>query len=137
MFRYARLTDKILDGFREEVAMLRKLKHPNILLLIGISTNPKLMILTEYCARKSLYDTLHHSGSNTTTSMPFSLKARMMLDAARGLEYLHSVNVFHRDVKSHNLLVDEDWRIKVGDFGISKILDKGQQAFTQCGTTGW
>ena len=45
--------------------------------------------------------------------------------------------MFHRDIKSHNLLVDEDWRIKVGDFGISKVLDEGKQAFTQCGTTGW
>jgi len=51
-FRYARLTDKILGDYRQEVALLRKLKHPNIVLFIGACTDPKLMILTEYCSRK-------------------------------------------------------------------------------------
>ena len=51
-FRYARLTDKILGDYRREVALLRKLKHPNIVLFIGACTDPKLMILTEYCSRK-------------------------------------------------------------------------------------
>lgn len=51
-FRYVRLTDKILGDYTQEVAMLRKLKHPNIVLFIGACTNPKLLILTEYCSRK-------------------------------------------------------------------------------------
>lgn len=51
-FRYVRLTDKILGDYTKEVALLRKLKHPNIVLFIGACTNPKLMILTEYCSRK-------------------------------------------------------------------------------------
>lgn len=51
-FRYVRLTDKILTDYTGEVALLRKLKHPNIVLFIGACTNPKLMILTEYCSRK-------------------------------------------------------------------------------------
>ena len=52
LFRYIRLTDKILGDYTKEVALLRKLKHPNIVLFIGACTNPKLMILTEYCTRK-------------------------------------------------------------------------------------
>jgi serine/threonine protein kinase len=39
-------------------------------------------------------------------------------------------------LQSHNFLVDDDWRVKVADFGISKVLDS-DTAFTQCGTTGW
>ncbi|GMF09266.1 unnamed protein product [Phytophthora lilii] len=101
-FRYARLTDKILGDYRQEVALLRKLKHPNIVLFIGACTDPKLMILTEYCSRKRY----------------------------TGCEYPIDV----RD--SHNFLVDDDWRVKVADFGISKVLDT-DTAFTQCGTTGW
>ncbi|RLN90525.1 hypothetical protein BBJ28_00000775 [Nothophytophthora sp. Chile5] len=82
-FRYARLTDKILGDYRQEVALLRKLRHPNIVLFIGACTDPKLMILTEYCSRKSLYE----------------FKVRMMLDAARGIQYLHSKRIIHRDIK--------------------------------------
>lgn len=40
-------------------------------------------------------------------------------------------------LQSHNFLVDDDWRVKVADFGISKVLDNDATAFTQCGTTGW
>lgn len=59
-FRYVRLTDKILGDYTQEVAMLRKLKHPNIVLFIGACTNPKLLILTEYCSRKR-YDIVNAS----------------------------------------------------------------------------
>lgn len=132
-FRYARLTDKILGDYKQEVALLRKLKHPNIVLFIGACTDPKLMILTEYCSRKSLFEVIH---SNNFETIPWKFKVRMMLDAARGIQYLHSMRIIHRDIKSHNFLVDDDWRVKVADFGISKVLDT-DTAFTQCGTTGW
>lgn len=132
-FRYARLTDKILGDYKQEVALLRKLKHPNIVLFIGACTDPKLMILTEYCSRKSLFEVIH---SNNFETIPWKFKVRMMLDAARGIQYLHSKRIIHRDIKSHNFLVDDDWRVKVADFGISKVLDS-DTAFTQCGTTGW
>ncbi|KAJ0404978.1 hypothetical protein P43SY_004895 [Pythium insidiosum] len=134
LFRYVRLTDKILGDYTKEVAMLRKLRHPNIVLFIGACTDPKLMILTEYCSRKSLYEVIH---GNNFASIPWKYKVRMMLDAARGIQYLHSKRIIHRDIKSHNFLVDDDWRVKVADFGISKVLDNDANAFTQCGTTGW
>ncbi|OQS01170.1 protein kinase [Achlya hypogyna] len=135
MFRYVRLTDKIMQDYTAEVAMLRKLKHPNIVLFIGACINPKLMILTEYCSRKSLYSVIHNKAMFAT--IPWKFKVRMVLDAARGIAYLHANRIIHRDIKSHNLLVDDDWRVKVADFGISKVLDVGAQAFTHCGTSGW
>ncbi|RHY45869.1 hypothetical protein DYB30_005790, partial [Aphanomyces astaci] len=124
VFRYARLTDKIMDDYTQEVAMLRQLKHPNIVLFIGACIQPKLMILTEYCARRSLYCVIHTHAMFATMPWKVCDRVRMMLDAARGVAYLHSVRIIHRDIKSHNLLVDDDWRVKVADFGISKVLDR-------------
>ncbi len=66
VFRYARLTDKIMSDYTQEVAMLRQLKHPNIVLFIGACIRPKLMILTEYCARRSLYYVIHTQAMYTT-----------------------------------------------------------------------
>lgn len=65
IFRYSRLTESIMRTFIEEVALLRKLHHPNIVLLIGACTSPSLTILTEFCLHRSLYHTLQ------TTTMSF------------------------------------------------------------------
>jgi len=74
---------------------------------------------------------------------------RMALEVARGMQYLHQKHFIHRDLKSHNLLVDEEWTVKVADFGIARILDEESVAYslfhphltnfrlTSCGTSGW
>jgi len=63
----------------------------------------------------------------------------MMLDAGRGMTYLHKSDpiIIHRDLKSHNLLVNENWKVKVCDFGLSKILDQQNDTMTACGTPSW
>ncbi|ETV84086.1 TKL/DRK protein kinase, variant 2 [Aphanomyces astaci] len=76
VFRYARLTDKIMDDYTQEVAMLRQLKHPNIVLFIGACIQPKLMILTEYCARRSLYCVIHTHAMFAT--MPWKVCDRVL-----------------------------------------------------------
>ncbi len=53
---------------------------------------------------------------------------RMATDVARGMAYAHDRNVIHRDLKSHNLLVDEAFNLKVADFGFAKLLPSGQSA---------
>lgn len=56
------------------------------------------------------------------------------------MNYLHRSEppIIHRDLKSHNFLVDENWKVKVSDFGLSKILDNTtDQSMTACGTPSW
>jgi len=63
---------------------------------------------------------------------------RFALDVCQGMTYLHSMSVIHRDLKASNLLVDNDWNIKVSDFGIAR---DGQEdvtmTMTACGTPAW
>lgn len=53
----------------------------------------------------------------------------------KGLESLLRMNVLHRDIKQHNLLVDERMNIRIGDFGTSKIVKDGELSYSICGTT--
>lgn len=53
------------------------------------------------------------------------------------MAYLHGAQIIHRDLKSHNLLVDRHWTIKVGDFGLSRAMDQTASTMTACGTPCW
>jgi len=112
-----------------------QLQHPNIVGFVGAVTDPaSLCIITEYCHRGSLADLL----LNHAVPMTFQQKIQFALDAAQGMSYLHSSNpvILHRDLKSDNLLVAEDWHIKVGDFGLTRFMS-AKKAMTQVGTPMW
>jgi serine/threonine protein kinase len=101
-----------VDAFCKEASLMCQLNHTNIVGFIGAVTEPSnLSILTEYCARGSLADLL----LDNTIWMNFSVKVKFALEAALGLLYLHNSNpvILHRDLKSDNLLVTQDWTIKV------------------------
>eukprot|EP00850_Spirogloea_muscicola_P013107 SM000087S23389 [mRNA] locus=s87:479195:485097:+ [translate_table: standard] len=110
----------MLAEIKDETTMMRRLRHPNVLLFMGATTTEDhLSIVTEFLPRGSLYRLLHRKKDSIT--WPRCL--RMALDTARGMEYLHRSNppIVHRDLKSSNLLVDKNWTVKVGDFGISRL----------------
>ncbi|KAJ4457966.1 putative Serine/threonine-protein kinase EDR1 [Paratrimastix pyriformis] len=102
--------------------------------LVGATfENPKL-IITEYMGRGSLYVILH----NDAIALPMELRLRMAFDMARGLNYLHTLRppILHRDIKSQNMLVTDDMRVKVSDFGISRLTQEAGIA-TAAGTPAW
>ncbi|KAG5560742.1 hypothetical protein RHGRI_003921 [Rhododendron griersonianum] len=114
--------------FWMEVKMLSKLRHANLVALIGYCNECQEMILVyEYIALGTLADHLYRlkrTESNTSFS-PLSWEERlhMCIGAARGLDHLHSgtsQSFIHRDVKSTNILIDENWVAKISDFGLSK-----------------
>ncbi|XP_024545123.1 dual specificity protein kinase shkD-like [Selaginella moellendorffii] len=110
----------LLDDFRKEVAIMRKVRHPNVLLFMGaVATPDNLCIVTEFLPRGSLFRLLHRK----TPGLDLRRRLRMALDIARGMNYLHHCKppIVHRDLKSSNLLVDKDWTVKVGDFGLSRL----------------
>ncbi|XP_071690661.1 serine/threonine-protein kinase CTR1-like [Rutidosis leptorrhynchoides] len=111
-----------LNEFWREVAIMRRLQHPNIVLFMGVVTQPpNLSIVTEYLPRGSLFKLLHSSGPKKV--LDERLRLRMAFDVAKGMNYLHKRNppIVHRDLKSPNLLVDKNYTVKVADFGLSRL----------------
>ncbi|MED6162076.1 copper transport protein ctr1 [Stylosanthes scabra] len=108
--------------FLREVAIMKRLRHPNIVLFMGAVTQPpNLSIVTEYLSRGSLYRLLHRPGAKEVLDERRRLS--MAYDVAKGMNYLHKRNppIVHRDLKSPNLLVDKKYTVKVCDFGLSRL----------------
>ncbi|KAK1586982.1 hypothetical protein Q3G72_008262 [Acer saccharum] len=107
-----------IENYQKEVDIMKKLRHPNVLLFMGaVYSQERLAIVTEFLPRGSLFKTLHKNNQ----ALDIRRRLRMALDVARGMNYLHRRNppIVHRDLKSSNLLVDRNWTVKVGDFGLS------------------
>lgn len=105
--------------FCSEARILATLRHPNIVTLIEFSDAAGLLVM-EYM----------RGGSLGEQPLPLSLPklARILLDVTTGLEVAHSAAVLHRDIKPHNLFLDEAHRTKIGDFGAALL---GQLGATQ------
>ncbi|KAK7348063.1 hypothetical protein VNO80_22612 [Phaseolus coccineus] len=120
VFSKQEYSDELILSFRQEVSVMKRLRHPNILLFMGAVTSPqRLCIVTEFLPRGSLCRLLHRN----TSKLDWRRRVHMALDIARGVNYLHHSNppIIHRDLKSSNLLVDKNWTVKVGDFGLSRV----------------
>ncbi|KAF5767673.1 putative protein kinase TKL-CTR1-DRK-2 family [Helianthus annuus] len=114
------ITTESLEEFRSEVRIMKRVRHPNVVLFMGAVTRvPHLSIVTEFLPRGSLYKLLHRPNNQ----LDIRRRLRMALDTARGMNYLHNCTpvIVHRDLKSPNLLVDKNWVVKVCDFGLSKM----------------
>lgn len=109
-----------LAEFKREVRIMRRLRHPNVVLFRGAVTRPPhLSIITEFLPRGSLYRILHRPNCQVDEKR----RIKMALDVAKGMNCLHSSipTIVHRDLKSPNLLVDNNWNVKVCDFGLSRL----------------
>ncbi|KAI4326269.1 hypothetical protein MLD38_031598 [Melastoma candidum] len=114
------ISGESLEEFISEVRIMKKLRHPNVVLFMGAVTRPpNLSIVTEFLPRGSLYRLIHRPNNQLDERR----RLRMALDAARGMNYLHNCNpvIVHRDLKTPNLLVDRNWVVKVCDFGLSRM----------------
>lgn len=118
-----------LQAFKNEVAVLRKTRHVNILLFMGCVSKPKLAIVTQWCESSSLYKHLH---VHETKFAIFTL-IEIARQVAQGMDYLHAKNIIHRDLKSNNIFLHDDLTVKIGDFGLAtaKTRYSGSQQFQQ------
>ncbi|XP_059280982.1 serine/threonine-protein kinase STY17-like isoform X3 [Lycium ferocissimum] len=124
----------ILKEFSQEVFIMRKIRHKNVVQFIGACTRaPNLCIVTEYMSRGSIYDFLHKQKG--AFKLPTLLK--VAADVSKGMNYLHQNNIIHRDLKTANLLMDEHGVVKVGDFGVARVQAQTGVMTAETGTYRW
>ncbi|PKA49947.1 PTI1-like tyrosine-protein kinase 3 [Apostasia shenzhenica] len=113
--------------FLSHVSMVSKLKHHNFVELLGYCVEGNLRLLGyEFATMGSLHDVLHGrkglQGAQPGPVLDWMQRVRIAIDAAKGLEYLHEKaqpSIIHRDMRSSNILLFEDFRAKVADFNLS------------------
>ncbi|XP_020581868.1 lysM domain receptor-like kinase 3 isoform X1 [Phalaenopsis equestris] len=140
-----RMTATKIKEFIAEMKVLCNVHHSSLVELIGyaVSTD-ELFLVYEYAQKGSLKNHLHDSQYKDHTSLSWITRVQIALDAAKGLEYIHEHtknHYVHRDIKSSNILLDSDFRAKISDFGLAKLLaptNDGEASTTKVvGTFGY
>lgn len=112
--------DKV-RAFRDELSLLQKLRHPNLVQFLGaVTQSSPMMIVTEYLPKGDLRSLLEKKGALKPT-----IALRYALDIARGMNYLHETKpeaIIHRHLEPSNILRDDSGHLKVADFGVTKLL---------------
>ena len=123
-----KLNPKIVEAFKRELTVMVRCRHPNLVLFMGACTlAPPIRLLSEFCEGGTLFDLVHN---RKDVDLSWKQKVKMLLDVAKGLNYLHNCKpvIVHRDLKSLNLLLSEKIEdefdtpiMKIADFGMAKI----------------
>lgn len=137
------ISSKAFDEFRAEIAVLSKVRHRHLVSLLGYSIEGNERILVyEYMPQGALSKHLFHWKSSELEPLSWKRRLNIALDVARGMEYLHNLahqSFIHRDLKSSNILLGDDFRAKVSDFGLVKLAPNGEKSVVTrlAGTFGY
>ncbi|CAI8591203.1 unnamed protein product [Vicia faba] len=125
--------------YEAEVATLSSIRHMNVVkLYCSITSEDSSLLVYPLLPNGSLWERLREE----ETRMGWEVRYHIALGAARGLAYLHhgcDKPIMHRDIKSSNILLDEEWKPRIADFGLAKILDgeAGSSSQVITGTHGY
>ncbi|CAB4296097.1 unnamed protein product [Prunus armeniaca] len=126
--------NETMREFTQEVYIMRKVRHKNVVQLIGACTKPPMLcIVTEFLSGGSMYDFVHKQ----TGALSLQSLLRVAIDVSRGMNYLHQNNIIHRDLKAANLLMDDNGVVKVADFGIARVQAQSGVMTAETGTYRW
>ncbi|XP_042976465.1 serine/threonine-protein kinase EDR1-like isoform X4 [Carya illinoinensis] len=132
------LTAENMEDFCNEISILSRLRHPNVILFLGACMRPPgLSMVTEYMERGSLYYLIQLSSSQNKM-LSWRRRLKMLRDICRGLMCIHRMKIVHRDLKSANCLVNKHWTVKICDFGLSRIMTESPMRDpASAGTPEW
>lgn len=119
-----RVDEEAQLNFLKEAAFLRSLNHSNVLRFIGVVyKDKKLHLLTEYISGGTLRELIHDLSIN----LRWDRRVNFAKDISSGMNYLHSMNIIHRDLNSQNCLVKENGTVVVADFGLARIISSNRR----------
>ncbi|KAK9825662.1 hypothetical protein WJX81_007564 [Elliptochloris bilobata] len=119
--------------FLQEVMIMRKVRHKNVVQFIGACTRkPNLCIVFEFMSGGSMYDYMRKGGPLKLTTV-----LKIATEVCRGMDYLHKRKIVHRDLKAANLLMDESGTVKIADFGVARVMDTVGVMTAETGTYRW
>eukprot|EP00924_Labyrinthula_sp_SR-Ha-C_P013525 snap_masked-scaffold_5-processed-gene-5.37-mRNA-1 protein AED:1.00 eAED:1.00 QI:0/-1/0/0/-1/1/1/0/641 len=115
-------TQSMKSSFMRELAILKRVRHPNIVCLYGYSTQDIYLVL-EVARRGCLADFIAHNRLKNFTERVWPVHSRISLELVSAINFLHQRDIVHGDLKSFNILLDTSYTIKIADFGTSFVLN--------------
>ncbi|KAL9262926.1 LEAF RUST 10 DISEASE-RESISTANCE LOCUS RECEPTOR-LIKE PROTEIN [Drosera capensis] len=126
--------------FKNEVDVLTCLRHPNLVILYGCTSrhSRELLLIYEYIPNGTVADHLHGEWASLR-SLTWPLRMKIAIETASALSYLHASDIIHCDVKTNNILLDNNFCVKVADFGLSRLfpMDVSHISTAPQGTPGY
>ncbi|PSR91138.1 Leaf rust 10 disease-resistance locus receptor-like protein kinase [Actinidia chinensis var. chinensis] len=113
---------KRVTQFMNEIEILTCLRHPSLVTLYGCTSrhSRELLLVYEYIPNGTVADHLHGNRAKDS-SLTWPIRMNIAIETATALSYLHASEIIHRDVKTSNILLDNNFCVKVADFGLSRL----------------
>ncbi|CAN6462829.1 unnamed protein product [Victoria cruziana] len=149
-------TAALRASFKQEVAVWHKLDHPNVTKFVGASMGTSELKIPARSSLNNIHETIparaccvvveylpggtlkQYLIKNRRRKLAFKVVIQIALDLSRGLSYLHSRKIAHRDVKTENMLLDSSRTLKIADFGVARVEAQNPKDMTgETGTLGY